>query len=104
MANANLKRKINNELSAFSDSLQNEFTVSNDSPEEVEMEFSEFSIANEVKKFEMKLICFALGRAKGNRRKAAKMLGLNPTTLQAKIKKHEFEVSFSCNGQSFSFL
>ena len=43
--------------------------------------------SDEVRQFEMSLIRTALGRA-GNQTRAAKLLGLKPTTLNAKIKRY----------------
>ena len=42
---------------------------------------------DEVRQFEVSLIRTALGRA-GNQTRAAKLLGLKPTTLNAKIKRY----------------
>jgi transcriptional regulator with GAF, ATPase, and Fis domain len=41
-----------------------------------------------VRRFERNLICNALVRAGGRQRRAAKLLGLKVTTLNAKIKRH----------------
>ena len=48
-----------------------------------------------VERFEISLINRALSLADGNQRKAAKMLGLNPTTLNAKIKRYGIRQSVS---------
>ena len=44
--------------------------------------------ADEVKQFEMSLIRTALGRTSGSQTRAARLLGLKPTTLNAKIKRY----------------
>ena len=41
----------------------------------------------ELKRFEIELIRYALFRANGNQKRAAQILNLNPNTLNAKIKK-----------------
>ncbi len=43
---------------------------------------------DEVKRFEIELILFALKRNQGNQRAAAKMLRLNYTTINSKIKRY----------------
>ncbi len=48
-----------------------------------------------VARFEISLINRALGLADGNQRKAAQILGLNPTTLNAKIKRYGIARSVS---------
>jgi transcriptional regulator with GAF, ATPase, and Fis domain len=44
--------------------------------------------AEEVRQFEMSLIRTALGRTSGSQTRAARLLGLKPTTLNAKIKRY----------------
>ena len=44
--------------------------------------------SDEVRQFEMCLIRTALGRTSGSQTRAAKLLGLKPTTLNAKIKRY----------------
>jgi DNA-binding NtrC family response regulator len=44
--------------------------------------------SDEVKQFEVSLIRTALGRTAGSQTRAAKLLGLKPTTLNAKIKRY----------------
>jgi transcriptional regulator with GAF, ATPase, and Fis domain len=44
--------------------------------------------SDEVRQFEVNLIRTALGRASGSQIRAAKLLGLKPTTLNAKIKRY----------------
>jgi transcriptional regulator with GAF, ATPase, and Fis domain len=46
---------------------------------------------NEVRRFETSLILGALKRTKGNQRHAATLLGLKPTTLNAKIKTYRID-------------
>ena len=43
---------------------------------------------DEVRQFEVSLIRTALGRTSGSQTRAAKLLGLKPTTLNAKIKRY----------------
>ena len=44
--------------------------------------------SDEVRQFEVSLIRTALGRTAGSQARAAKLLGLKPTTLNAKIKRY----------------
>jgi transcriptional regulator with GAF, ATPase, and Fis domain len=44
--------------------------------------------SDEVRQFEVNLIRAALGRTSGSQSRAAKLLGLKPTTLNAKIKRY----------------
>ena len=44
--------------------------------------------SEEVRQFEVSLIRTALGRTSGSQTRAAKLLGLKPTTLNAKIKRY----------------
>jgi transcriptional regulator with GAF, ATPase, and Fis domain len=46
----------------------------------------------EVVRFEIALITTALRRANGHQLKAARLLNLNPTTLNAKIKQYQIRV------------
>ena len=46
------------------------------------------SFSDEVRQFEVSLIRTALGRTSGSQTRAAKLLGLKPTTLNAKIKRY----------------
>jgi transcriptional regulator with GAF, ATPase, and Fis domain len=41
-----------------------------------------------VRQFEVSLIRTALGRTSGSQTRAARLLGLKPTTLNAKIKRY----------------
>jgi DNA-binding NtrC family response regulator len=57
----------------------------------------------EVKQFEMNLIRTALGRTAGSQTRAAKLLGLKLTTLNAKIKRYHitptgYQVRFNQEG------
>jgi DNA-binding NtrC family response regulator len=45
-------------------------------------------LSEEVRRFETRLILWALTRTGGNRRRAARMLNLNAATLNAKIKRY----------------
>jgi transcriptional regulator with GAF, ATPase, and Fis domain len=46
------------------------------------------SFSDEVRQFEVSLIRTALGRTAGSQTRAARLLGLKPTTLNAKIKRY----------------
>jgi len=46
------------------------------------------SFSDEVRQFEVSLIRAALGRTSGSQTQAARLLGLKPTTLNAKIKRY----------------
>ncbi|HXG85681.1 MAG TPA: helix-turn-helix domain-containing protein [Pyrinomonadaceae bacterium] len=41
----------------------------------------------EIERFEIELLLFALYRANGNQRRAARILNINPTTLNSKVRK-----------------
>jgi DNA-binding NtrC family response regulator len=45
------------------------------------------SLVEKLRKFEINLICSALSKTAGSQNKAAKLLGINPTTLHEKIKR-----------------
>lgn len=51
-----------------------------------------FSCNDEVQRFEVNLIKRALLRTGGNQRRAARLLGLGPTTLYEKIKRYGINV------------
>ena len=51
----------------------------------------EIILSDELVKIEIDFIRDALLRAKGNQRRAAKLLGTKVTTLNAKIKRYEIE-------------
>jgi DNA-binding protein Fis len=46
---------------------------------------------DEVRRFEVNLICRALIRAGGQQNRAARLLGVKPTTLNSKIKRYQIE-------------
>ena len=50
--------------------------------------------SDEVRQFEVTLIRTALGRTSGSQIRAAKLLGLKPTTLNAKIKRYNIAPSY----------
>ena len=50
--------------------------------------------SDEVRQFEVNLIRTALGRTSGSQIRAAKLLGLKPTTLNAKIKRYNIAPSY----------
>jgi transcriptional regulator with GAF, ATPase, and Fis domain len=50
--------------------------------------------SEEVRQFEVNLIRTALGRTSGSQIRAAKLLGLKPTTLNAKIKRYNINQVF----------
>ena len=50
--------------------------------------------SEEVRQFEVNLIRTALGRTSGSQIRAAKLLGLKPTTLNAKIKRYNITPSY----------
>jgi transcriptional regulator with GAF, ATPase, and Fis domain len=53
-----------------------------------------FRLRDEVRRFEIDLICAALQKTNGNQRHAA-MLGTNATTLQSTIKRYKITISRS---------
>ena len=50
--------------------------------------------SDEVRQFEVNLIRTALGRTSGSQIRAAKLLGLKPTTLNAKIKRYNIAPNY----------
>ncbi len=50
--------------------------------------------SDEVRQFEVNLIRTALGRTSGSQIRAAKLLGLKPTTLNAKIKRYNITPTY----------
>lgn len=50
--------------------------------------------SDEVRQFEVNLIRTALGRTSGSQIRAAKLLGLKPTTLNAKIKRYNITPAY----------
>jgi DNA-binding NtrC family response regulator len=57
------------------------------------------SLDEQVKRFETTLIRAALDKARGNQARAARMLGVKHTTLNAKIKRYRIQVA----GHEFDF-
>src|SRR6266481_1630491 len=49
-------------------------------------------LSDEVQRFEVDLICSALSRTAGNQTRAARLLGVNLTTLNAKIKRYKIPI------------
>jgi transcriptional regulator with GAF, ATPase, and Fis domain len=54
---------------------------------------SGISLEEEVKQFEIDLIRAALNKAKGNQARAARILRVKHTTLNAKIKRYQIQLS-----------
>ena len=54
------------------------------------------SLSEDVRLYENARICEALRRANGSQRKAARLLGMNPTTLNYKIKRNGLDISPYC--------
>jgi len=50
--------------------------------------------SDEVRQFEVNLIRTALGRTSGSQIRAARLLGLKPTTLNAKIKRYNITPAY----------
>ena len=50
--------------------------------------------SDEVRQFEVTLIRTALGRTSGSQIRAARLLGLKPTTLNAKIKRYNIAPTY----------
>jgi transcriptional regulator with GAF, ATPase, and Fis domain len=57
------------------------------------------TLDEEVKRFEIALIRAALDQAHNNQARAARMLGVKPTTLNAKIKRYQLQIS-GCAGHA----
>lgn len=53
------------------------------------------SFREEVRRFEVELITTALFRAHGSQKKAAKLLGVNNTTLNSKMKRYRISSHFT---------
>ena len=53
------------------------------------------SLSEEVRRFEVELITSALFRTHGNQKKAAKLLGVNNTTLNSKMKRYGISSHFT---------
>lgn len=56
--------------------------------------------SEEVRQFEVNLIRTALGRTSGSQIRAAKLLGLKPTTLNAKIKRYNITQTYQPQAES----
>lgn len=56
--------------------------------------------SDEVRQFEVNLIRTALGRTSGSQIRAAKLLGLKPTTLNAKIKRYNITSNYQPQAES----
>ena len=56
-----------------------------------ERERRRLSLHEEVRRFEMDIIRYALMRSSGSQRRAARMLGVKATTLNAKIKRYKID-------------
>ena len=54
---------------------------------------AEMSFYEEVRRFEIGLITRALRRAHGKQKEAARLLGLNATTLNSKMKQYQMRVN-----------
>ena len=54
----------------------------------------------EVKRFEVELIVQALTYSAGHQLRAARLLNINPTTLNAKIKQYKIETNTFSRGES----
>ena len=50
-------------------------------------------LCEEVKRFEIDLILSALERTRGNQVRAARLLGVKPTTLNAKLKRYKISLA-----------
>jgi DNA-binding NtrC family response regulator len=50
-------------------------------------------LSEEIRRFEKTLLCEALKRSRGRQTKAARLLGLKLTTLNAKINRHDIDVA-----------
>ncbi|HEV8481956.1 MAG TPA: sigma 54-interacting transcriptional regulator [Blastocatellia bacterium] len=66
-----------------------------DSPESVQYGLppSGLDLINEVRKYEMAILCAALKQCHGVQKKTATLLGLKPTTLNMKLKAYEIDAS-----------
>ena len=53
------------------------------------------SLSEEVRRYEVELITSALFRTHGNQKKAAKLLGVNNTTLNSKMKRYRISSHFT---------
>lgn len=78
----NLARSIVNEVNV----LKNSPKLSDELIDKIRKE--KFSLPDLVQKYEKELIRFALAETKGNQRRAAKLLKVNVTTFNNKIKRY----------------
>jgi DNA-binding NtrC family response regulator len=86
--NANFSAVTNNRLEALislANSIMEEAASLKQNGEAVTQE--RLDLAEEVKRFEIGLIKSALARAGGNKREAARLLNVKPTTLYEKMKR-----------------
>ena len=60
---------------------------------ELSPESAEVKLSDEVKRFESKLIREALVKTGGHQARAARLLGVKNTTLNAKIKRYQISIS-----------
>ena len=67
--------------------------LSNSNPRDNSESFS--SLSEEVRRYEVELITSALFRTHGNQKKAAKLLGVNNTTLNSKMKRYRISTNFT---------
>ena len=61
-------------------------------PESIDLKKNGRSLKDRVFEFEKSLICSALKETDGNQKKAARLLGVNPTTLNEKLKRLNLKV------------
>jgi len=52
---------------------------------------NDLSFYDEVRRFEINLICLALNHAGGQQKRAARLLGVKATTLNSKIKRYRID-------------
>lgn len=60
------------------------------------------SLKDFLSNIELRLIIFSLNEANGNQRKAAKTLGIKPTTLHEKLKRHKIRFHKTANNRTKS--
>ena len=79
LSSSELKQKLSDLISAY-ESLSDQHLI----------EFSDsFSLPEHLEQYEIKIIRYALQLTGGNQRAAARLLGLNYTTLNNKVKRYE---------------
>ena len=64
-----------------------------DGKESIDLSKNGRSLKDRVLEFEKSLIWSALRETEGNQKKAARLLGVNPTTLNEKLKRLNLKVS-----------